>query len=874
MLGRSFEALVVVWNAVAVSPGRAPLRGLRRRIGALCAASVDVAFLGGPSLADVERLLAPGPSGPGRLLLSLNHDSEIHLMDALGTRRQGGELPAAEAAAVAGPSESLNRLLQCLSERGIGAGLTLVVGDDFGPREGQAGRDAPLVASAAARRCTVVSIGPEPEGAPPGICHLPGGPRSLEALLDEQLHRRRRARVPSIDPDPAWVLTVEAKDRQRARVYESLLALADGVVGLRGSHDTPEPHESPLVVAAGVYTGQGPGEHLLEAPWPLALGMTTSADGERRSLDLHTGVLLREGSDGVRTLRLVAAGRRGVVVQRAEGPAGRLHPGSGPFSGISTGSLDGVLWARATGSRGGVCVAASQDVHRDGSLRCVERIAAYATDARRPPPLSRATSRLDQVRRVGVDGVLAEHRAAWAQRWSDACVWIPDDPDAQFAVRFALFQLWNSVSAPGEVAVGARGLTGAGYAGHVFWDTDVFVLPAVASIWPAAAKAILGYRLHRLPQARSIAQLQGHAGARFPWESASDGFDVTPTSGRSNGDWVPIRTGQLEEHIVADVAWAACHYADWSGDQRFLHGPGRSLVIEGARYWTSRVDVDAQGRAHILRVIGPDEYHENVDDNAYTNVLARWNLRRAAALAPRTREAGVWLKVAEALVDGYDRASGRHEQFEGFSRLQPLLVADLGPPPIAADLLLGQARVAASQVVKQPDVLMAHHLLPDEMAAGSLEADLAYYLPRTAHGSSLSPAITASLLARAGRPDEAMELLDVALRLDLDDVTGVTGSGLHLATLAGVWQALLFGFAGARVASGVLRLDPRLPARWGELSLRFRCLGRHVELHIGPSTAQVRTSGPMSVRTSLGDPVRVTRQARLVNTDKGWMVTS
>jgi trehalose/maltose hydrolase-like predicted phosphorylase len=297
-------------------------------------------------------------------------------------------------------------------------------------------------------------------------------------------------------------------------------------------------------------------------------------------------------------------------------------------------------------------------------------------------------------------------------------------------------------------------------------------------------------------------------------------------------------------------------------------------VTDTARYWASRIWTDTDGRGHLRHVIGPDEYHQDVDDNAYTNVLARWNLRRGAVLTSSLYEKAEWPQLADALVDGYDAKTGRHEQFAGYDKLEPLLVAAIGTPPLAADLLLGAARIAAVQIIKQPDVLMAHHLLPGDMPAGSLAADLDFYLPRTAHGSSLSPAITASLLARAGRPDEALPLLDIALRLDLDDLTGMTSSGLHLATLAGVWQALLFGFAGARVEAGALLLDPHLPTRWGSLGLRFRCLSRRVELRMTHDVTLVTVNGSLSVGTPVSKAIRVTGRVRLVNTETGWMVRS
>ena len=206
---------------------------------------------------------------------------------------------------------------------------------------------------------------------------------------------------------------------------------------------------------------------------------------------------------------------------------------------------------------------------------------------------------------------------------------------------------------------------------------------------------------------------------------------------------------------MADVAWAASHYADWTGDDEFLEGAGGDLIVECARYWAGRIREDREG-AHIFGVVGPDEYHEVVDDNAYTNVMARWNLRRAAELAGRggvidLEEVHRWIDLADALNDGYDATSGMHEQFSGFLRLDRSLVGEMPPRPTMADEVLGRLRVKASQIIKQPDVLMLHHLVPDELEPGSLTRDLDYYDPLTAHGSSLSPPIHAALLA-ARRP--------------------------------------------------------------------------------------------------------------------------
>jgi trehalose/maltose hydrolase-like predicted phosphorylase len=446
---------------------------------------------------------------------------------------------------------------------------------------------------------------------------------------------------------------------------------------------------------------------------------------------------------------------------------------------------------------------------------------------------------------AGFERVFTRHREAWANRWEASQIIVEGDPALQRAVRFALYHLMGSVADKGEAAVGARGLTGPGYRGHVFWDSDVFVLPFLAATHPEAARAMLEYRLARLPAAQEAARQLGRQGARYPWESARDGIDVTPASARDQaGRVVRIRTGELEEHIVADVAWAAQCYMDWTGDETFEAGAGRLLVVETARYWASRIRLDAAGRGHVYGVIGPDEYHEPVDDNAFTNVMVRWNLRRGAELVGDEGETSEWLRLADALVDGFDPVSGLYEQFAGFFQLEPLIIADVAPRrPIAADLLLGAERVRSAQVLKQADVLMLHHLVPDEVVADSLAPNLAFYEPRTAHGSSLSPAIHAGLLARSGRLSDALATLDVAARIDLDDLTGSTAGGVHLATMGGLWQALVFGFAGVRPRNGALIVHPVLPERWDALELRLFFRGHPLALRIDHDEVSLSGAG-------------------------------
>jgi len=753
-------------------------------------------------------------------------------------------------------SDSARWAAAWLAERGITGSLVLVGGDEFGPMGGVTGSDSMMLIPEFARS-SVMSVGVEPGGVPPRVRYIGGGPDCFLALLDLQLTRRRNRRVPWIDEDPAWVVPLP-DEAALGRAAEAMGTLANGWAATRGSREEGGSGTTPLFVVNGIYT-QGAAPQVLPGPVWTHLAVHDGRP-DRRLLDLRTGILAREstGAAGLRSVRFMSAARPEASALRAEGEGSHLRIGATFAAPVDGTEMDrerrGDTRLARTGEDcdGGICVGARDWQQVSGGCRVVERVAAWVADARQLPDWDTTAARLAELAAVGFDRLAAEHREAWAQRWSDANVLIDGDPDSELAARFALFHLLAGAPDRGEAAVGARGLTGPAYGGHVFWDADVYVLPALAAVRPGAARAMLEYRIRRLPAARAAARAQGLRGARFPWESAHDGTDVTPRhiQGR-HGELIPIRTGQQEEHVVADVAWAACEYEAWTGDNAFLAGPGRDLVVDTARYWASRIRADSGGHGHLFGLMGPDEYHEVVDDNAFTNVMARWNLRRAAQLVEQTggdaAEAAEWRQLAEGLVDGWDPARGLYEQFAGYWDLEPLLVTAFAEPPVAADVLLGPERVQGSQLIKQADVLMLHHLVPGEVRPGSLAANLAFYDPRTAHGSSLSPAIHAALFARAGQPDRALELFRVAARLDLDDLTGTTAGGLHLATMGGVWQALAYGFLGLRPNGDVLEVDPCLPASWEALSLRLHVGGRAIGVRADHHTVAISCEEPISV---------------------------
>ena len=760
-------------------------------------------------------------------------------------------------------SDSARWLFAELGRRGLAASAVLLGGDEFGAIGGVPGSDSLLLIAKGAG-ATAVSVGVEPNGTPKGVVALGGGPDAFAGILEDQVRRRETGELPSFDPDSEWTLAVHGLDHHLERVHETLLTLADGRIGTSGAPLLAHRASNPRVLAGGIYEDEGAESHLLEAPaWAQVAGSLEHPGGLRRVLDLRSGLLFEElnGPDGreLQSVRFSSVARPGSVALRVEGAeAGlvdsrSLQPPS-RHRRWRRGRVDGCDWLQVRAAHGGVTAATVNTSHGDAERRRLDRLGVYLLDADSVPRPAEAVAQLHVVQEAGFERLLTEQRTTWGERWEHADVQIDGAAELQRAIRFALFQLMASVADSGETALGARGLTGPGYRGHVFWDTDVFVLPFLAATRPEAARSLLEYRIRRLPAARTEARALGRAGARFPWESARTGRDATPAHATTrSGELIPIRTGDQEEHIVADVAWAAACYLDWTGDEAFRRGPALALFVETARYWASRIRLDRNGRGHIDGVIGPDEYHEQIDDNAFTNVMARWNLRHAAEAVAVEGSGSVsaaegerWLELADALVDGYDPTSGIYEQFSGFFELEPLVIEELAPRPVAAELLLGGERLQAAQVVKQADVLMLYQLVPAEVAPDSLQPNLLYYEPRTAHASSLSSGIHASLFARAGMLEKALAALELTSRIDLDDLTQTTAAGLHLATMGSLWQALAFGFAGLRPEGSCLRVDPQLPDRWHALELDVCFRGAHVTVRADGRNLTLTADSPVS----------------------------
>jgi kojibiose phosphorylase len=491
----------------------------------------------------------------------------------------------------------------------------------------------------------------------------------------------------------------------------------------------------------------------------------------------------------------------------------------------------------------------------------VTRLVAVDRDGPAHEALVRATA-------TGAAGLLARHRRAWRERWLDADVAVEGDPQAQRHLRFALYHLIIAGDPESDRAsIGARSLSGPGYRGHVFWDTEIFVLPFFIWTHPRTARALLAYRHRTLPAARAKAARMGYSGALFAWESADTGEETTPEHIRlPDGTRLTILTGIQEHHIAADVAWAVWQYWLVTGDDAFVEEMGAEIIVETARFWASRAEVGDDGRHHIAEVIGPDEYHEGVDDNAYTNLMARWNLRAgirvcdrwpqvAARLGVQPAEAEAWERVAAGLVDQYDPETKLYEQFEGFFGLEGVRAVDLAPRPFTGEMVVGVDRLRQTQIVKQADVLMLGLLLPDEVDGEVQAANYRYYEPRTSHGSSLSPAIHALVAARVGDLDDALGYFHLAGGVDLDNRMGNAADGVHIATMGGLWQAAVFGFGGVRADGDALRIDPRLPLAWDGLAFPLQWRGTRVHVDVRADRMELDLDGPALVAVGGGEPV-------------------
>jgi trehalose/maltose hydrolase-like predicted phosphorylase len=418
----------------------------------------------------------------------------------------------------------------------------------------------------------------------------------------------------------------------------------------------------------------------------------------------------------------------------------------------------------------------------------------------------------------GWEGLLKSQRECLDEFWDCADVEVEGDPVCQQAVRFGLFHVLQASARAEQRAIAGKGLTGTGYDGHTFWDTEGFVLPVLTYTAPKAAADALRWRTSTLDLARDRAAELDLAGAAFPWR--------TIRGQECSGYWP---AGTAAWHINADIAMAFERYRIVTGDDSLEADCGLTVLVETARLWMSLGHHDRHGVWHLDGVTGPDEYTALVRDNLFTNLMAAHNLRTAAeacgrhpdaasALGVDSEETAAWRDVADSVHIPYDDELGVHEQCEGFTNLREWNFTENTSYP----LLLHEpyVRLYPSQVIKQADVELAMHWRSHAFTPEEKARNVDYYEPRTTRDSSLSACTQAVMCAEVGHLELAHDYLYEAALIDLRDLHHNTRDGLHMASLAGAWTALVAGFGGLRDDAGELALDPQLPQ--GIARLRFR----------------------------------------------------
>lgn len=718
--------------------------------------------------------------------------------------------------------------------------------------------------------------------------------------------------------DAGWLLTVAEYDPAREAEVEACFAVSNGFLGVRASRAVSRgamwvtyQHyftwaSWPRTYVAGLFDTPNtlpPVPSLVPAPDWMRLRvwidgqdlLLRSGEVQKHSriLDMRRGILLTEWEHRhpsgrlvrVKTLRLVSFASRALAVQLLQlGVDG--NPVSVRLEAFleSTGSAletlelerDAALWKTAESGKT-LAIATRARLQLDGrdviedrsplkwawswsnqSAQPAQfvRLAAFAKGGiDQSKTKQQAAQEMAQAEAIGWPAILAAHERSWGERWRLSDIEIAGDQKLQRALRFAIYHLNGAVNPDDErVSIGARALTGDSYLGHVFWDTEIYLLPFYVFTWPEAARALLMYRFHTLAGARAKATRLGYRGALYAWESADSGEETTPEKVIDpHGRAIPVLCGLEEHHISADIAYAVWQYWQGTQDDTFFLSAGAEILLETARFWASRATLEKDGHYHIRRVIGPDEYHETIDDNAYTNTMAAWNIERGLdaikaldehwpahsdrfrrRLALDDAELADWKETADRLVRGYNPSTGMIEQFAGYFNLEDIHLGGYSGRTVPMDVILGRERTQASQVIKQADVVALLALLPDLYDNSTQRRNFTYYETRCGHGSTLSTAMHALVAARLGDAPMAEHYLRATAEIDLGSLTISSAGGVHIAALGGLWLAVVFGFAGFRPMTDELVFNPSIPEDWQTLAFRIQWRGRITHVQIDP----------------------------------------
>ncbi len=509
----------------------------------------------------------------------------------------------------------------------------------------------------------------------------------------------------------------------------------------------------------------------------------------------------------------------------------------------------------------GVCT-----VGRGETFRCEKFISIYTSrdkslnKDRKPSETAvedRAIENLKSIKDTGYAALLKEHKEKWNRTWEKADIVIEGPDFDQLALRFSIFHILQMTPVhDNRLSIAAKGLSGEGYKGHVFWDTEIFLVPFFVYTFPDIARNLLLYRYHSLDGARRKAAGKGFKGAMYPWESADRGAEETPEWGAvdiETGEPIRIWSGELEQHITSDVAYGVWNYFLATGDYDFMCDYGLEIMLETARFWDSRLEYNSEyDRYEINNIMGPDEYSERVDNNTFTNYMVKLQLERTIRFSEwvrknaydkwtgvslkirfKDRELEDWREKAGKIFINIDKATGFIHQYEGFTGKK---VIDLSKYRGKVGAILEEHSwedIMKMQVVKQADVIMLLYLAGDDFTGKIKKINWDFYEPKTLHDSSLSSAVHAMVAADIGDPEKSYRYFDESLRIDFGENYNSSSEGLHSASLGGNWQAVVNGFGGIRIKTdGGLRIQPHLPEKWKSLQFNFTWHGHICNIHI------------------------------------------
>ncbi len=442
----------------------------------------------------------------------------------------------------------------------------------------------------------------------------------------------------------------------------------------------------------------------------------------------------------------------------------------------------------------------------------------------------------------GFDILLRKHQEKWAGIWSSADIGIEGDIVAQQAVRYCIFSMHQNYAGTDPlVNIPAKGLTGPGYGGLYWWDTEAYMIPFFLYTMPEKARMLLMFRYHTLAGARRKAEVYGYKGAMYPW--------VTITGDECSGDW---DYGMLEQHVSSAVTHAIRRYMEATHDDNFLWNYGAEMLVETSRFWASRVFFNPHKNKYVINfVTGPDEYAVGVNNNCYTNYMAMKNLeygleivarmkrecaRKWSALAKKLvfqeRELSRWRDMVKKMYIPYNKKLGIHEQDDSFLDRMPFDRNQLKENERPVNKKWLWEKLMRSQAMKQADVVLLMLMHNDEFDEKVKRANYLFYEPKTTHESSLSPCVYGIMAAELGLENDAFQYYLRTARLDLDDVNGNTSQGQHTAAIAGGWASVVNGFGGMRICRGELSFNPKLPKRWKSLAFTVTFRGRKLQLEI------------------------------------------